>query len=1000
MNSWFDTRASRRGQQSLAAALILAVLSTFSLALPVFAQDDGVPAEQTVVLTDEQGQYVLGSYLDILEDPGGSLTIADVSSLEYDSSFQRSQANVPVYGISDSAFWLRLKVHNDSSLTQTWLLEANFPNLNYIDLYVPEGNGYQVKQSGALLPFPTREIPYYHVVFRLPLRVQSEQTFYIRVKSGSSMTLAFTLWLPETFAVKKISYMLVNGLFYGTLFITLGYHLFLFFSLKEAHYLYFCGFILASILFFSSYEGLADQFIWPFWSQYKLYLLVITQALFFISALVFSDAFLEQTRRARVFHRVFLLIAGSWVSMIVLVWFSSYAFMSRITAIFILGTPVLAITAGVYSVVKKYKPARLYLISWVGFMSGIIVAELVRLGVVQSSPFTERSYHLGLVWLVLLWSLALADRINLLKAETDLANRELASSKNVLSQILEGLPLGVTVYGKEKTPTFINRRTVDILSNPERGITPSISAGRTLSEALEYFTFRVSGTDQFYPIEKLPIWQAYEGKATSIDDIEADLVDRRVPLEIWANPVRDENGVVVSVVATFQDITERRKNLLELEHYRQKLELLVSQRTYELDRTNMLLKAENSQRRRLEEVLRLRLEWMVVVNQVVQSISDTQDLPGAYLKLTRIVLELFEAEDAFLADLDIEAGRVELLYHSCQETSHGNLAGCEFHASQIGWLSQNFQRGKPLVFNRALIGEFPGSIGLHFGHSKCQTYVVVSYQLDEKKAALLGLEFHESDRLFSADEITLLEKICMDISLVREKARDSEQNQSYIAAEERSRLARDLHDSVTQTLFSVSLIAEVLPQVWQRNPSSALNSLDKLRRLSRGALAEMRTLLLELRPSSLLNIPLGDLLAQLAEAVTARAGLRFDLFIEQIPPIPEDVHLSFYRIAQESLNNVIKHANSSQVSVSLSANPIAVDEIRPWTGSLRLVVRDEGRGFAVERVGSNSLGLGIMRERASAVGANLLIDSQEGRGTTVSLTWSLVQNDVPGKSAA
>ena len=85
-----------------------------------------------------------------------------------------------------------------------------------------------------------------------------------------------------------------------------------------------------------------------------------------------------------------------------------------------------------------------------------------------------------------------------------------------------------------------------------------------------------------------------------------------------------------------------------------------------------------------------------------------------------------------------------------------------------------------------------------------------------------------------------------------------DQVQATAAAGERNRLARDLHDSVTQVLFSATLVADVLPQIWRRDPERGLQSLDKLRRLTRGALAEMRTMLLELRPSAVINTPLGD----------------------------------------------------------------------------------------------------------------------------------------------
>jgi signal transduction histidine kinase len=215
----------------------------------------------------------------------------------------------------------------------------------------------------------------------------------------------------------------------------------------------------------------------------------------------------------------------------------------------------------------------------------------------------------------------------------------------------------------------------------------------------------------------------------------------------------------------------------------------------------------------------------------------------------------------------------------------------------------------------------------------------------------------------------------------------TEQTQALIAAEERNRLARDLHDSVTQMLFAASLIAEVLPQIWRRDPDQAQASLEELHRLTRGALAEMRTMLLELRPAAVIKTPLGELLAQLTEAITSRTNLPFQLFIEKTPPLPTEVHIGFYRIAQESLNNVVKHARAGLVSISLSATPPQIDPAREWSGEVKLVIRDDGIGFNLQEVGAQHLGLGIMWERAAVIGADLDIESQPALGTTVTITW-------------
>jgi signal transduction histidine kinase len=153
------------------------------------------------------------------------------------------------------------------------------------------------------------------------------------------------------------------------------------------------------------------------------------------------------------------------------------------------------------------------------------------------------------------------------------------------------------------------------------------------------------------------------------------------------------------------------------------------------------------------------------------------------------------------------------------------------------------------------------------------------------------------------------------------------------------------------------------------------------------ALAEMRTLLLELRPESLTNTPLGELLAQLTEAVTGRSSVDFELFIEKIPLLPEEAQTNFYRIAQEALNNVVKHAQARLVTVSLNTTPLPAGPEGARCQEIRLAIRDDGVGFDFGTKSLEHLGLSIMRERAAAIGADLSLASQPGYGTSVELTW-------------
>ena len=231
---------------------------------------------------------------------------------------------------------------------------------------------------------------------------------------------------------------------------------------------------------------------------------------------------------------------------------------------------------------------------------------------------------------------------------------------------------------------------------------------------------------------------------------------------------------------------------------------------------------------------------------------------------------------------------------------------------------------------------------------------------------------------FSQGQVALFESIADQLGVAIENARLYEQAEQAAVATERSRLARDLHDAVTQTLFSASLIAEVLPRLWDKNQDEGQRRLEELRELTRGALAEMRTLLLELRPSAVAEADLGDLLRQLTEAIAGRARLHINLTVEGQPALPPKVKVALYRIAQEALNNVAKHAGARQATVYLRCTPDSVE----------MTIHDEGRGFDVAQVPPDHLGLGIMRERAESIGATLTVESRIGQGTQVKVTWN------------
>ena len=131
---------------------------------------NGVPSmEEPLILTDEQGKYLLGLHLELLEDPSGKLSIEDVSSQAIYLRFTPSKVAVPNYGFTNSAYWVRIRLDNETQQTNEWLLELGYPHMHYVDLYTPfqDGRGFEVKQTGILRPISTRDVVYPDIVFNL-----------------------------------------------------------------------------------------------------------------------------------------------------------------------------------------------------------------------------------------------------------------------------------------------------------------------------------------------------------------------------------------------------------------------------------------------------------------------------------------------------------------------------------------------------------------------------------------------------------------------------------------------------------------------------------------------------------------------------------------------------------------------------------------------------------------------------------------------------------------
>ena len=372
---------------------------------------------------------------------------------------------------------------------------------------------------------------------------------------------------------------------------------------------------------------------------------------------------------------------------------------------------------------------------------------------------------------------------------------------------------------------------------------------------------------------------------------------------------------------------------------------------------------------RLEERVQARTHELATLNAIAAVASQSLDLENILrqgLEKTLEVLKLdtgaaYSLEGSTLILVAQRARPDEFLKRASPRPLKGSIVEhVALAARPLSWLIQDLPeaRLKPLLEKEGIA-----------------QVVCVPLMAKRKLVGALVMGTRTA-RSITPEETALLAAIGQQIGVAVENAHLYQQAEETATTAERTRLARELHDAVSQTLFSASLIAEVLPDVWEASAIAGRQRLEELRVLTRGALAEMRTLLVELRPNALVQVPLPSLVLQLCESLAARARLPIEVNVDGQRRLPADVQVALYRITQEALNNVVKHSRATQATVTLQLD-----------GPVQLTICDNGCGFDSAGVSADHLGLKIMRERADAIGAALTIAGEAGAGSQVTVVW-------------
>lgn len=369
------------------------------------------------------------------------------------------------------------------------------------------------------------------------------------------------------------------------------------------------------------------------------------------------------------------------------------------------------------------------------------------------------------------------------------------------------------------------------------------------------------------------------------------------------------------------------------------------------------------------------LSTLLDVSATVASTLDLNALLGLVLDQLKGVADYTGA-----SILMVDGAQLVLVEMRGASAQDGSIKGASFNMEPGNPLSEALLHQEAVIVgdvldDSPLANAYRSAVGYRIDNpsfSYARSWMAAPMVLNNRAIGVISLS-HREPNFYTREHGRLASAIATHAAIAIENAKMYGQAQELAAMEERQRLARELHDSVTQSLFSINLLSSAIPKLLDRDLAAARERLDRLHQLAAGALAEMRGLIVALRPEALERDGLIGALRKQVEALEAQHHLSVDQNLGAEPDAPVEVKEALYRIAQEALRNTVKHARARNVELRLDCDALRI----------ALLVSDDGVGFDPAFSAAGHLGQQSMRERAAQLGGTVVVESARGQGTRV-----------------
>jgi PAS domain S-box-containing protein len=499
-------------------------------------------ASHPVLIQNSITSYPLGKHLDILEDPEGTLSLKQVRSEPFAAKFVKNHQQNPTFGFTSSVYWIRFSINRDRSVVHHWLLEIGYPLFDHISIYFPaENGGYLEKKAGDLLPFNEREIINRNFIFNVPPSAFNSQPIYLRFQTESTMNIPLTLWSEKAFANKDHNAQLGLGIYYGFILVMILYSALMWATIRDNNYFFYLFFIVNLGLFQLTMNGSAYEYFWPsltWWNNYSVPVFVALSAL---GVGMFTRSFLITRKYTPKIDKVIILLNYLCLFPPLAALTGYYSIAIKTSSLLALILMITSFLSGILCFRQGYSPALNFMLAWAMFFVGVIISALRAFGILPANFVTLYGPQYGSSLTMLLLTLALANRLNIMQAQA-------AEAEKQYQTIFENATEGIFRTSPQGNIIMANQTLADIFgySSPEE----------VLSNDPDINKMYVSPSKRDRFIQKLK-------KTGSITNFETRMYKKDdqtiVDVLINARATYDDNGEILYMDGMLTNITGKKR---------------------------------------------------------------------------------------------------------------------------------------------------------------------------------------------------------------------------------------------------------------------------------------------------------------------------------------------------------------------------------------------------------------------------------------------------------